>query len=94
MLWLRIVAALLVLSGPLLTVGSSQAQTAKKGQSGTGGAAGVTMEPPDMSRGMGAPRPDLEAQPSAPPAPMNAPPADEQEKDKAKPPPDDGAKTK
>ena len=68
MLWLRIVgAALLVLGATLLTVSPSQAQTAKPGQSGTGGAAGVTMEPPDMSRGMGAPNPNYEAPPPAPP---------------------------
>jgi hypothetical protein len=45
-----------------------------------------------MSTGMGAPNPDYEAQP--PPEPMNAPPVDEEQKDKSAPPSEDAEQAK
>jgi hypothetical protein len=60
------------LAATALTI-PAQAQDSKPDPSGTGGAAGNYPEPPDMSRGMGAPSPDYEPQASEP---MNAPPVE------------------
>ena len=87
MMWfhLRIVAVIAALA----IAPSSQAQTTNGGQAGTGGAAGHSLDVPDMSRSMSAPAPDLEAQPPMPPEPMNAPPVEEEKKDENTPHPAD-----
>jgi hypothetical protein len=64
----------------------AQAQDSKPDPSGTGGAAGNYPEPPDMSRGMGAPSPDYEPQASEP---TNAPPVEAEPKAEARPPAED-----
>ena len=81
------VASIFALVAANVLAGPSQAQDSKPESSGTGGAAGHSPALPDMSRGMGAPKPDFESQP--PPEPMNAPPANEEHKDESAPPSED-----
>jgi hypothetical protein len=86
------VASILALVAANVLAGPSQAQNSKPESSGTGGAAGHSPAVPDMSRGMGAPSPDFE--PQAPPEPMNAPPANEEQNDESAPPPEDAKQPK
>jgi hypothetical protein len=86
------VASIFALLAANVLAGPSQAQNSEPESSGTGGAAGHSPAPPDMSRGMGAPNPDFESQP--PPEPMNAPPVEEEQKDESAPPSDDAKQAK